>query len=94
MIIAVAVQGGIFENACGFCSCSNDIFPNLSAATTAFRTMLEMGLGDAIGPIQMGLNKPVHFISVNAGVRDIINLATIASLDAAVLERNSTPIDK
>ncbi|RXE62554.1 NADP-dependent malic enzyme [Paramuribaculum intestinale] len=70
------------------------IFPNLSAATTAFRTMLEMGLGDAIGPIQMGLNKPVHFISVNAGVRDIINLATIASLDAAVLERNSTPIDK
>ncbi|MDE5723789.1 MAG: NADP-dependent malic enzyme, partial [Paramuribaculum sp.] len=70
------------------------IFPNLSAATTAFRTMLDMGLGDAIGPIQMGLNKPVHFISVNAGVRDIINLATIASLDAAVLERNSTPIDK
>ena len=70
------------------------IFPNLSAATTAFRTMLEMGLGDAIGPIQMGLNKPVHFISVNAGVRDIINLATIASLDAAVLERNATPIDK
>ena len=56
--------------------------------------MLEMGLGDAIGPIQMGLNKPVHFISVNAGVRDIINLATIASLDAAVLERNATPIDK
>lgn len=62
------------------------IFPNLSAANTAYRMMLEMGLGDAIGPIQMGLNKPVHFIGVDSPVRDIINLTTIAVLDAAVLE--------
>jgi malate dehydrogenase (oxaloacetate-decarboxylating)(NADP+) len=63
------------------------IFPNLSAANTAYRMMLEMGLGDAIGPIQMGLNKPVHFIGVDSPVRDIINLVTIAVLDAAVLEK-------
>lgn len=62
------------------------IFPNLSAANTAYRMMLEMGLGDAIGPIQMGLNKPIHFIGVDSPVRDIINLTTIAVLDAAVLE--------
>lgn len=68
------------------------IFPNLSAANTAYRMMLEMGLGDAIGPIQMGLNKPVHFIGVDQPVRDIINLATIAVLDAAVLEKiNANP---
>lgn len=63
------------------------IFPNLSAANTAYRMMLEIGLGDAIGPIQMGLNKPIHFIGVDSPVRDIINLTTVAVLDAAVLEK-------
>ena len=63
------------------------IFPNLSAANTAYRMMLEMGLGEAIGPIQIGLNKPIHFISVDSSVRDIVNLTTIAVLDAAVLEK-------
>ncbi len=63
------------------------IFPNLSAANTAYRMMLEMGLAEAIGPIQIGLNKPVHFINVDSPVRDIVNLATIAVLDAAVLEK-------
>lgn len=61
------------------------IFPNLSAAKTAYRMMLEMGLGEAIGPIQIGLNKPVHFIGVDSSVRDIINITTMAVLDAAVL---------
>ena len=60
------------------------IFPNLSAANTAFRLMLEMGVGEAIGPVQMGLRKPVHFIKVDAPVRDIVNLTTVAVLDAEV----------
>ena len=59
------------------------VFPNLTAASSAARIMLQMGVGEAIGPIQMGLNKPIHFINVNASVRDIVNLATIAGLDAA-----------
>lgn len=61
------------------------IFPNLTAAKTAFRMMLEMGVGEAVGPIQIGLNKPIHFTGVDAPVRDIINLTTMAVLDAAVL---------
>lgn len=60
------------------------IFPNLNAASAAYRMMLEMGLAEAIGPIQIGLNKPVHFISVEAKVRDIVNLATVAVVDAAI----------
>ena len=60
------------------------IFPNLSAANTAYRLMLEMGVGEAIGPVQMGLRKPVHFIKVDAPVRDIVNLTTVAVLDAEV----------
>lgn len=60
------------------------IFPNLTASSAAYRMMLEMGLAEMIGPIQIGLNKPIHFISVEAKVRDIVNLATIATMDAAV----------
>ncbi|MDE6153277.1 MAG: NADP-dependent malic enzyme, partial [Muribaculaceae bacterium] len=63
------------------------IFPNLSAATTAYRMLMQMGGCEAIGPIQIGLNKPVHFISVDSPVRDIINLTTIAVLDAVVAEK-------
>ncbi|MDE6317849.1 MAG: NADP-dependent malic enzyme, partial [Muribaculaceae bacterium] len=63
------------------------VFPNLSAASTAYRMLLEMGVGEAIGPIQMGLNKPVHFINVDTPVRDIINLVTMAVLDAAVQQK-------
>jgi len=62
------------------------VFPNLSAANAAYRLMLEMGVGESIGPIQMGLKKPVHFINVDAEVRDIINLVAIAVIDAAVLD--------
>ena len=62
------------------------VFPNLSSANSAYRLMLEMGVGESIGPIQMGLRKPVHFINVDAEVRDIINLVAIAGIDAAVLD--------
>lgn len=63
------------------------VFPNLSAASNTYRMLLEMGVGEAIGPIQMGLNKPVHFINVDTPVRDIIGLVTMAVLDAAVQEK-------
>ena len=63
------------------------VFPNLSAANAAYRIMLEMGVGESIGPIQMGLKKPIHFINVDADVRDIINLISIAVIDAAVMEQ-------
>lgn len=65
------------------------IFPNLSSASVAYRTMLEMGAGDAIGPIQMGLKKPVHFINVHSSVRNILSLAIIAGLDAEVAARTN-----
>ena len=60
------------------------VFPNLSAANSTYRMMLEMGLAEAIGPIQIGLNKPIHFTSIDSSVRDIVNLTTIAVLDAAI----------
>lgn len=55
------------------------VFPNLTAGNAVYRTLLETGVGEAIGPIQMGLNKPVHFIPVDSPVRDILNLITVAA---------------
>ena len=99
MTLNYALNSGLRDNVFPFTRVNGKevntlIFPNLASASTAYRMMLEMGLGDAIGPIQMGLNKPVHFAGVNAAVRDIINIAAIASIDAAVLERTGGTADK
>ncbi len=58
------------------------VFPSLGSAGTAYRMMLELGVGDVLGPIQMGLNKPIHYISVNSPVKSILNLAAMAAIDA------------
>jgi malate dehydrogenase (oxaloacetate-decarboxylating)(NADP+) len=43
-----------------------------------------MGEGEMIGPIQMGLNKPIHFTDIESSVRDIVNITTVAVIDAIV----------
>jgi malate dehydrogenase (oxaloacetate-decarboxylating)(NADP+) len=58
------------------------IFPNLSSANIACKLMLEIGMSDTIGPIQMGLNKPIHILNIESSVRDILNMITIAVIDA------------
>lgn len=63
------------------------IFPNLSSANSAYKLLIEMGLADTIGPIQMGLNKPIHILDVESSVRDIVNMTAIAVLDAMVNEQ-------
>jgi malate dehydrogenase (oxaloacetate-decarboxylating)(NADP+) len=49
--------------------------------------LIEMGLADTIGPIQMGLNKPIHIVDVESSVRDIVNITAVAVLDAMVNEQ-------
>ena len=66
------------------------IFPNLSSANVAYKMLIEMGLGESIGPIQMGLNKPIHILDVESSVRDIVNMTDIAVLDAIVEEQIKT----
>lgn len=63
------------------------VFPNLSSANTAYKMLIEMGLAETIGPIQMGLNKPVHILDVESSVRDIVNMTAVAVLDAIVEEQ-------
>ncbi|MDR1402947.1 MAG: NADP-dependent malic enzyme [Tannerellaceae bacterium] len=63
------------------------VFPNLSSANSAYKLLLEAGAGETIGPIQMGLNKPIHFTDLESSTRDILNLTAIAVVDAIVQEQ-------
>ena len=63
------------------------VFPNLSSANSAYKLLLEMGVVETIGPIQMGLNKPINFTDVESSTRDILNLTTVAVVDAIVQEQ-------
>ncbi|MGL4332788.1 MAG: NADP-dependent malic enzyme [Bacteroidales bacterium] len=65
------------------------IFPNLSSANIGSRMLAELGEAEIIGPIQMGLNKPIHFTDIESSVRDIFNLTVIAVLDAACSNNES-----
>lgn len=58
------------------------IFPNLSAGNIAYKMMQEIGGGEAIGPILLGLKKPVHILQLGSSVREIVNMVTIAVVDA------------
>ena len=63
------------------------IFPNLSSANSAYKLLDTLGITETIGPIQMGLNKPIHFTDVERSTRDIVNLTTVAVVDAIVQEQ-------
>ena len=61
------------------------IFPNLNSASSSYK-MLQALSNDAeiIGPIQMGLNKPIHFIDFESSVQEILNVTAVAVIDAMV----------
>lgn len=58
------------------------IFPNLSAGNIAYNLLQEVGGFDSIGPILLGLKKPVHVLQLGSSVRNIINMVLIAVVDA------------
>ena len=60
------------------------IFPNLSSGNIAYNLLKELGAADAIGPILLGLKKPVHILQLGSSVRNIVNMATIAVIDAQI----------
>jgi malate dehydrogenase (oxaloacetate-decarboxylating)(NADP+) len=58
------------------------IFPDLGAANIAYKLMMRMGDAEALGPILMGMSKPVHVLQRGATVEEIVNMAAIAVVDA------------
>jgi malate dehydrogenase (oxaloacetate-decarboxylating)(NADP+) len=64
------------------------IFPNLESGNIAYKLLQELGGAEAVGPILLGLNKPVHVLQLGSSVREIVNMVTIAVLDAQQKEQN------
>jgi len=58
------------------------IFPNLSSGNIAYKLLQEMAGFETIGPILMGMKKPVHILQLGSSVREIVNMVTIAVADA------------
>ena len=58
------------------------IFPDLTSGNICYKLLHHLGGADAIGPILMGMNKPVHILQLGDDVMDIVNMAAIAVVDA------------
>lgn len=66
------------------------IFPNLASGNIAYNLMKELETADAVGPILLGLKKPVHILQLGSSVRSIINMALIAVVDAQIKSQAPT----
>ncbi len=64
------------------------IFPNLAAGNVAYGLLQEVGGADAIGPVLLGLKKPVHVLQLGSSVRSIINMVLIAVVDAQAKQKD------
>jgi len=66
------------------------IFPNLASGNIAYNLLKELDTADAIGPILLGLKKPVHILQLGSTVRNIINMSLIAVVDAQLKSKAPT----
>ena len=66
------------------------IFPNLASGNIAYNLLQEVGDADAIGPILLGLKKPVHILQLGSSVRSIFNMVLIAVVDAQTKSKDNT----
>jgi malate dehydrogenase (oxaloacetate-decarboxylating)(NADP+) len=66
------------------------IFPNLAAGNVAYNLLKELGGADAVGPILLGLKKPVHVLQLGSSVHSIVNMALIAVIDAQSKDKNAS----
>jgi malate dehydrogenase (oxaloacetate-decarboxylating)(NADP+) len=63
------------------------IFPNLESANITYKLLKEINNTESIGPIMMGMRKPVHILQLGASVDEIVNMTTIAVIDAQQKEK-------
>ncbi len=68
------------------------VFPNLESGNIAYKLLQELGGAEAVGPILLGLKKPVHIVQLGSSVREIVNMVTIAVLDVQAKEEALNPI--
>jgi malate dehydrogenase (oxaloacetate-decarboxylating)(NADP+) len=58
------------------------IFPNLSSGNIAYKMMMEIGGSNIIGPILLGIKKPINVLQMGASVREIVDMAVITAIKA------------
>jgi malate dehydrogenase (oxaloacetate-decarboxylating)(NADP+) len=66
------------------------VFPNLESGNIAYKLLQEIGDAEAVGPILLGLKKSVHVLQLGSSVREIVNMVTIAVVDAQEKGENAT----
>jgi malate dehydrogenase (oxaloacetate-decarboxylating)(NADP+) len=66
------------------------IFPNLESANITYKLLKELNKVDSIGPIMLGMGKPVHIFQLGASVEEMVNMAVIAVIDAQEKQKNKT----
>lgn len=64
------------------------VFPNLASANIAYKLLMEIGGAETIGPILLGMKKPVHVLQLGSSIREIVNMAAIAVVDAQIHEKD------
>ena len=64
------------------------VFPNLESGNIAYKLLQELGDAEAVGPILLGMNKPVHVVQLGSSVREIVNMVTIAVVDVLSREKD------
>ncbi len=62
------------------------IFPDLASGNIAYKLLMEIGGAEAIGPILLGMDKPVHVLQLGSTIREIVNMVSIAVVDAQAYE--------
>jgi len=62
------------------------IFPTLESGNVAYKLLQELGGAEAVGPILLGLKKPVHVLQLGSSIREIVNMVTIAVVDVQTKE--------
>ena len=60
------------------------IFPNLESGNIAYKLIQELEGTDSIGPILVGMKKPVHILQLGSSVREIVNMITLAVVDSQI----------
>ncbi|MEM7549018.1 MAG: NADP-dependent malic enzyme [Bacteroidota bacterium] len=64
------------------------IFPDLQSGNITYKILMELGGAEAIGPILLGMNKPVHILQIGSSIREIVNMVALAVVDAQFEEEN------
>ena len=58
------------------------VFPNLASGNIAYKMLQSFEAAEAVGPLLIGVKKPAHILQIGASVREIVNMITLASVDA------------